>query len=128
MLGELIGEFKGRNTVYRVLPDGEIETSSQGTGRILGIDAFVMSTAVGTMANGIFMGEENSMITTLEGETVFMRGNVIGFPSENGGSSRAATYQVTESDKLMRLNKVIGLHEYETDLNDNWTGKIWEWK
>lgn len=87
-----------------------------------------MSTAVGTVANGVFMGEENSVITTMEGETVFMRGNVIGFPSEKGGSSRAATYQVTESDKLMRLNKVIGLHEYETDMNDNWTGKIWEWK
>jgi hypothetical protein len=36
MLGELIGEFKGKNTGYRVLPDGKIETSGHGTGKILG--------------------------------------------------------------------------------------------
>ncbi len=125
MLGELIGEFKGRNTVYRVLPDGEMETSSQGTGKILGIDAFVMSTAVGTMTNGVFAGEEYSVITIMEGDTVFFRANVIGFPSEKGGSSRAGSYQMTQSEKLKRLNKVICVHEYETDMNDNWTGKIW---
>jgi len=28
----------------------------------------------------------------------------------------------------LRLNKVIGLHETETDMTDNWTSKIWEWK
>jgi hypothetical protein len=33
MLGELIGEFKGKNTEWRVLPDGKIETTAQGTGR-----------------------------------------------------------------------------------------------
>jgi hypothetical protein len=38
MLGELIGEFKGKNTGYRVLPDGKIESTAQGTGKILGID------------------------------------------------------------------------------------------
>ena len=37
MLGELIGEFKGRNTAYRVLPDGKMEASAQGTGKILGM-------------------------------------------------------------------------------------------
>jgi hypothetical protein len=36
MLGDLIGEFKGKNTVYRVLSNGKIETSGQGTGKILG--------------------------------------------------------------------------------------------
>lgn len=128
MIGDLIGEFKGRNTGYRVLPDGEMETSSQGTGKILGTDAFIVSTATGTMENGVFVGEENSVITTMEGESVFLRGIVIGLPSEKGGSSRGASYQITDSQKLMRLNKVIGLHEYETAMDDTWTGKVWEWK
>ena len=57
MLGDLIGEFKGKNTVYRVLSDGKMETSGQGTGKILGIDAFIIFTTVGTMSNGNFMGE-----------------------------------------------------------------------
>ena len=121
MLGELIGEFTGKNTVYRVLSDGEIETSNQGMGKILGVDAFIMSTAVATMANGVFVGEVNSLITTMTGDAVSWR-------SEKGGLTRAASIQTTQSEKLLRLNKVIGVHEYETDEMGNWKGKIWEWK
>jgi hypothetical protein len=128
MLGELIGEFKGKNTGWRVLPDGKIETTAQGTGKILGIDAFLVSTSVGTMANGIFMGEVNSVFTTMDSETVISKGIAVGYPSENGGATRAASIHTTQSQKLARLNKVVGMHEYETDMNDNWTGKIWEWK
>lgn len=127
-MGDLIGEFKGKNTGYRVLPDGEVETSSQGTGKILGVDAFLVSTATGTMENGVFVGETNSVITTMEGDSIFMRGNAVGVPSEKGGSTRGASYQITDSEKLMRLNKVIVLHEYETAMDDTWTGKMWEWK
>jgi hypothetical protein len=128
MLGELIGEFKGKNTVYRVLSDGKIETSSQGTGKLLGMDALVISTSTGTMQSGGFVGEVNSVITTMTGESVVCKGNAVGFPSGNGGATRAASYQTTSAEKLMRLNKVIAVHEYETDMSDNWTGKIWEWK
>jgi hypothetical protein len=128
MLGELIGEFKGKNTGWRVLPEGKIEVTAQGTGKILGKDAFLMSTSVGSMANGIFMGEGNGVITTMEGETVMMKGIAVGFPSGNGGATRTATIHMTQSQKLARLNKVVGMHEYETDMQDNWTGKIWEWK
>jgi hypothetical protein len=128
LLGDLIGEFKGKNTVYRVLSDAKIETSGQGTGKILGMDAFLMSTSVGSMVNGLFVGEVNAIVTTMAGESIMMKGNAVGRPSGNGGSTKAASIQTTQSDKLMRLNKVICLHEYETDMTDNWTGKIWEWK
>ena len=93
MLGELIGEFKGRNTTYRVLSDGRIETSGQGTGKILGIDSMVMTTSIGTMLNGVFMGKVNSVITTMEGDSVLMKGNAIAWPSGEGGTTRAASYQ-----------------------------------
>ena len=69
MLGELIGEFKGRNIGWRVLPDGKIETTAQGMGKLLGVETFILSTSLGTMANGIFMGEVNSAFTTMEGDT-----------------------------------------------------------
>jgi hypothetical protein len=128
MLGELIGEFTGKNTVYRVLPDGKIETSNQGIGKLLGVDAFIMSTAMATMANGTFMGEVNSLITTMDGSTVIMKGNAVSWQGEKGGVTRAASIQTTESQKLMRLVKVVAVHEYETDEMGNWTGKIWEWK
>jgi hypothetical protein len=35
---------------------------------------------------------------------------------------------MTQSKKLERLNKVVGMHEYQTDMEDNFVGKIWEWK
>ena len=128
MLGELIGEFTGKNVVYRVLPDGKVETSNQGMGKILGMDAFIMSTAIATIANGTFKGEVNSLITTMDGSAVMMKGNAVSWQSEKGGVTRAASIQTTQSEKLMRLNKVIGIHEYETDEMGNWKGKIWEWK
>ena len=128
MLGELVGEFKGKNIGWRVLPDGKIETTAQGTGKLFGLDVFLISTIVGTMANGVFMGEVNSVFTTMEGETIISKGIAVGFPSGNGGATRAASIHTTQSQKLARLNKTVGMHEYETDMNDNWTGKIWEWK
>jgi hypothetical protein len=128
MLGELIGEFTGKNMVSRVLSDGKIETSNQGTGKILGIDAFIMSTATVTVANGVFMGEVYSILTALTGDSVMMKGNAVSWQSEKGGVTRAATTQTTQSEKLMRLIKVIAVHEYDTDEMGSWKGKIWEWK
>ncbi len=128
MEGELIGEFKGKNTTYRVLPDGVMEVSGQGTGKILGMDAFLATTSIGIMENGVFSGEVNSSITTMDGQMVTMQAVAIGYPSGNGGLSRGASIQTTTSEKFMRLNKAILLHEYQTDMTDNWTGKIWEWK
>ncbi|MCJ7632317.1 hypothetical protein MUP77_07985, partial [Candidatus Bathyarchaeota archaeon] len=126
--GELISEFTGKNTGYRVLADGKIENSNQGMGKILGMTAFIMSTAISTMANGTFMREVNSLITTIDGSAVMMKGNAVSWQSEKGGVTRAASIPTMQSEKLMRLNKVIGMHEYETDEMGNWKGKIWEWK
>ena len=128
MESELIGEFKGKNTTYRVLPVGVMEVSGQGTGKILGMDAFLATTSIGIMENGVFSGEVNSSITTTDGQMVTMHAVAIGYPSRNGGLSRGASIQTTASEKFMRLNKAILLYEYQTDMTDNWTGKIWEWK
>ncbi|MCW3996692.1 MAG: hypothetical protein NWE98_11175 [Candidatus Bathyarchaeota archaeon] len=128
MISELIGEFKGKNTVYRVLSDGEMEVSGQGTGKILGVDAFLATTSIGMMENGVFSGEVYSSITTMDGQTIMMNAYAVGYPSGNGGVSRGASVQTTKSEKFMPLTKAIILHEYETDMSDNWTGKMWVWK
>ena len=124
----LIGEFKGKNTVYRVLPDDIMELSGQGTGKILGLDAFLATTSIGVMEGGVFSGEVNTSITTMQGDTLWMKAIAIGYPSGNGGLSRGASVQTTTSEKLMELNKAILLHEYMTDMLDAWAGKIWQWK
>jgi hypothetical protein len=89
----------------------------------------MMFTAVSTiMPNGVFMGEGNCQIWTKDGDIIMVKMNSISWPSEKGGTTRSASFQKTQSRKLLRLNKVIGLHETETDMADNWTTKIWEWK
>lgn len=128
MLGELVGEFTGKNTIYRVLPDGKVETSNQGVGKILGMDASVMSTAISTMSNGTFMGKVNSIIMTMDGAAVMLNGNAVSWQGDKGGLTRAASIQSTQSEKLSRLIRMILVHEYETDEMGNWVGKIWEWK
>src|SRR4030043_794255 len=104
---ELIGEFKGKNTVYRVLPDGKMEVTGAGTGKFLGVDAFVASTSIGTVMNGVFSGEGYALLTTMDGQTVFCKANGVGYPLGNGGLSRAASVQVAQSEKFMWLNKAI---------------------
>jgi hypothetical protein len=128
MQNELIGEFTGKNVVYRVLSDGKMETSNQGSGKFLGTDAFIMSTATGTMADGVFVGEVNSMISTVDGANLLLRAYTVSWQSGKGGMTRAASVQTIQDGKFQRLNKVILLHAYETDEVGNWKGKIWEWK
>jgi hypothetical protein len=125
---ELIGEFKGKNTVYRVLQNGVLEVSGQGTGKIMGVDAMMLTTSIGVMEAGIFSGEVNTSISTMDGQSITMQAHAIGYPSGNGGLSRGASVQTTSSEKFMALNKAILLHEYQTDMTDSWTGKIWMWK
>jgi hypothetical protein len=104
---ELIGEFKGKNTVYRVLPDGVMEVSGQGNGKILGVNAFLATTSIGVMENGVFSGEVNASITTMDADTITMQAYAIGYPapSGNGGLSRAASTQTTFSKKFMELKQ-----------------------
>jgi hypothetical protein len=129
MLGALIGEFKGKNTGWRVLSDGKIETTAQGTGKLLGMDVWMVSTTVGTMTNGMFMGEVSSFFTTMTGGTTMAKGYAIAWSDgKGGGTTRVATIHTTTAPKLARLNKVIGLYEIDTDVENNFSGKIWEWK
>jgi hypothetical protein len=125
---ELIGEFKGKNTVYRVLQNGVLEVSGQGTGKIMGVDAMMLTTSIGVMDAGIFSGDVNTSISTMDGQSITMQAHAVGYPSGNGGLSRGASVQTTSSEKFMALNKAILLHEYQTDMSDSWTGKIWMWK
>ena len=64
----------------------------------------------------------------MDGEAIISKGIAVGYTLGNGGATRATSIHTTLSQKLARLNKVVGMHEYETDMNDIWTGKIWKWK
>lgn len=131
MIGELIGEIKGKNTGIRVLAEGKMEGSGTGTGNIMGMEATEMDTAVLTwMPNGVLMAEGNSMIMTAEGEVVMAKVTGISWSTGKGWkqSGRGAAYFMTSSTKLTALNKTVGVWERESDEMGNYTIKIWAWK
>ena len=131
MIGEIIAEFKGKSTGVRVLPDGKVESSSAGSGTILGIEASIISTGVGTpMPNGVTMAEGNNIINTADGEVVMVKDSGIGWPTGKGWKStyRGASFHMTSSQKLARINKTVGVYEYESDENGDWKLKVWAWK
>ena len=60
----------------------------------------------------MFSGEVNTAITTMAGDTLLMRAIAIGYPSGDGGLTRAASVQTTSVGKLLQLNQAMLLHEY----------------
>ncbi len=131
MIGDLIGEFRGKIVGFRVLSDGKIEGTEQGTGKILGMDAYAMNTGTSTpMPNGVLMTERNGLLTTVDGDSVQLKINGIGWLSGKGmkATYRGVSYQMTQSQKLERLNRVVGVWEYELDENGDWILQLWEWK
>jgi hypothetical protein len=106
---ELIGEFTGRNTEYRVLPARKLETNAQGMGKLFGIGAFLMY----------------GIVALNSGESVMMKGTAVGYPSADGGGiTRGTSVQMTQSEKLKHLNKIVCFSEFKKDTTDNWTGKM----
>lgn len=131
MIGELIGEFKGKTTGIRVLSDGKIETSESGAGMVLGKEASEMDTGVGTlMPNGVIMLEGNGVIMTAEGDAVMVKIDGIGWATGKGlkSSYRGACYFMTNSSKLASLNKTVGVWEHESDETGEYSLKCWAWK
>lgn len=131
MLGEVIAEFKGKITGTRVLPDGKIETSEQASGKILGIEASWVATAISThMPNGVLMGEGDAIVNTIDGDVVMIRKSGIGWSTGKGRktSRRGVFFHRTQSKKLAKLNKVVGIWEFESEENGDWRVKVWQWR
>jgi hypothetical protein len=131
MIGEVIAEFKGTQTGSRVLADGKLEGSSTGAGTVMGKEAMEVDTAVLTpMPDGTLMIGGNGMIMTVEGETVMVKNEGIGWLAGKGfkSSARGALFFMTSSPKLASLNKIVGVWEREADEKGDFTIKIWAWK
>jgi hypothetical protein len=131
LIGEIIGEFKGKPTGTRILADGKMEVSSTGLGSILGKEASIMSTGVYTlMPNGVMMLELHGMVMTAEGEIVMIKSNGIGWSTGKGlkSSARGATYFMNSSPKLASLNKTVAVYELETNEQGEFSHKSWAWK
>lgn len=134
MLGELVGEEKGKVISYRVLPaevgGAQLEVSFRATGNLCGAEHRTTATYVSTMTpNGTVFGDGRGVVMTKDGDMATWRGQGIGKLKPGGGASwRGAVHYLTASGKLARLLGIAVAFEYEIDENDNTTSKLFEWK
>lgn len=135
MLGEKVGELQAKVTGQRVIkgPDGlpRVETSYQGIGKIYGVETQEMGTYTARLTPaGVLQGEGQGVIMTKDGDSCFWSGHGIGRPTGKGLASswRASLVYQTTSQKIGRLNGIVGVVEWEVDENGNARGSVAEWK
>ena len=134
MLGEQIGEGRGKSTTQRVLPNPgggpKIETSFQSSGSLLGVASTETGTYV-TVArpDGSLFGEGQGITMSREGDVLSWVGQGVGTLQKDGAVSyRGAVYCQTSSPKWARLNSLAVLFEYEVDAEGQTSSRFFEWK
>jgi hypothetical protein len=132
MLGDQLGESKGKRIVRRVLSSDPltVEVSFEDSGNMLGVVTNGMGTytSVGRPDGSIY-GEGHGVMMTPDGEGITWKGSGLGKFGPGGSVSyRGILYYRTPSQKLARLNNVCGVFEYEVDPAGNTSSKVWEWK
>jgi hypothetical protein len=134
MLGEQIGEERGKITARRVLPsDGggpTVEVTFEAGGKVLGADATDLGTYSSVVQpNGALYGEGQGVIMTPQGDVIQWTGTGRGrFTADGGVSFRGTVYYQTTAEKFARLNGVAVVYEHEADRDGGVTTKYWEWK
>ncbi|MBI1897466.1 MAG: hypothetical protein HYS04_13225 [Acidobacteria bacterium] len=133
MLGDQIGEARGKRTGRRVLQQDagvKLEVSFEASGKLLGLDVSEIGTywAV-TRSDGTLYGEGQGVVIGSDGDMATWRGQGVGqFRGGGAVGYRGAVYYYSESPKLARLNKVAAVFEFEVDASGNTQSKLWEWK
>jgi hypothetical protein len=131
MLGNLVAEDRGRTTGVRVLPDGKVEQSGQGTGKWWGMEATNLSTNVATIRpDGTFTSEGQGLITTKNGDAMSVKIYGVGWNTGQGPAAKiiGAAFVQTASPKFAQASKLVLVFEYESDEKGDYLLKVWEWK
>jgi hypothetical protein len=135
MLGEQLGEIKGKITGMRVLEADyqgpKAEVSFQASGKFLGANVTDMGTYSAVLTKSkVFLGQGQGILMSSDGDSVYWTGQGIGKPTGKGQAAnwRGSVFYKTDSQKFSRLNGVAGVFEYDVDENGNVAYKVWEWK
>jgi hypothetical protein len=137
MIGEKVGEFTGKNTGRRVIPNDEhgpkMEISIEQAGKFYGVDVIDYGTyeALPGHAPGTLEGKGQGISMTKDGETVTWTATGIGRFTGKGMAVqwRGSIHYRTDSQKLARINGVCFVYEYDIDETGNAsTGRVYEWK
>jgi hypothetical protein len=132
MLGEQIGETKGKRLVRRVvfIDPPTAEVSFEDSGHMFGIPTTGFGTYTSVIRpDGSLYGEGQGLTMTQDGEAVTWKGTGSGKFGPGGSVSyRGMLFFQTTSQKLARLNNACGAFEYEVDPSGSTVSKMWEWK
>jgi hypothetical protein len=137
MLGEKLGELRGKVTGQRVLPsDGpnpKVETSFEISGPLLSADATMLGTYWSVVrADGSLYGEcpQQGVILTRDGGRGTWTGGGVGRFTGQGMavSFRGAIYFQTVSQPLARLAQTAVIYEWDVEADGNARAAFWEWK
>ena len=132
MLGEKILEEKGKVTTTRVLesaPQPKVETTFEAQGKILGIAHRTIGTYWSVIQNsGTLYGEGNGVVMTKEGIAAWRGSGTGKFTKAGGVQFRGAIHYQTNVRKLLRLNGIAVIYEYDVDENGNTNAVGFEWK
>ena len=134
MLGELVGEGRGKVTGVRVLSiDGmnsKVEASFQGQGTILGkaMTEFGTYTQV-NRPGGMAFAEGKNLIQTTDGEIAPWQGFAVARLTGEGLGENSAVAGAFHgaSAGLDRLNRAAYVTEFEADTEGNYHYRTWEW-
>jgi hypothetical protein len=132
MLGEQIGETKGKRLVRRVvsIDPPTAEVSFEDTGQLLGIPTTGMGTYTSIVRpDGSIYGQGQGLSMTQDGEAITWTGTGLGKFGPGGSVSyRGMLFLQTASPKLASVNNVCAAFEYDVDPSGNTISKMWEWK
>ena len=132
MLGEQLGETKGKRLVRRVtsVDPATVEVSFEDSGQMLGIPTTGMGTYTSVVrADGSIFGQGQGLTMTQDGESITWTGTGVGKFGPGGSVSyRGMLFWRTTSTKLARLNNACTAFEYDVDPSGATISKIWEWK
>jgi hypothetical protein len=132
MLGEKISDEKGKVTSTRVLesmPQTKVETSFEAQGKLLGIEHRTIGTYWSVVQpSGTLYGEGNGIAITKEGMATWKGSGAGKFTERGGVMFRGAVYYQTNAERLLALNGLAVIFEYEVDENGNTKTIAFEWK
>jgi len=133
MLGEQVGENKGKRTSRRVLSVSggfTAEVSFESAGKLLGVDTNEIGTYTSSSRpDGTLYGQGQGVVLAADGTSATWQGSGVGkFIGGGAVSYRGSLYFNTSSAKLASLNTMAVVFEYEVDAAGNTKTKGWEWK
>ena len=132
MLGEQIGETRGKRLVRRVLSTEPptVEVTFEDSGQMAGVPVSGMGSYTSVVRpDGSIFGQGLGISMSADGESVTWTGTGAGRFGPGGAVSyRGMLFFQSASPKLARLNNVCGAFEYEVDASGATVSKVWEWK